>query len=90
MKGGDFLSSVFLTSRSVTYAQRMERILRRNGISAHIERPEREITERGCAYAVVISETFLPEAIELLRYNGILPVKVVARDEYGGYREIRI
>ncbi len=84
------MNSVFLTSRSVTYAQRMERALRRNGISAHIERPEREITERGCAYAVVVSESFLPEAMEVLRYNGIFPVKVVARDEYEGYREIRI
>ena len=83
------MNSVFLTSRSVTYAQRMERALRRNGISAHIERPEREITERGCAYAVVLSETFLPEAMEILRYNGVLPVKVVARDNEG-YREIRI
>ena len=83
------MDNVFLTSRSVTYAQRMERALKRNGIFARIERPEQEITERGCAYAVVISETFLAEALEVLRYNGLPPVKVVAK-ELSGYKEIRI
>ncbi len=83
------MNYAYLTSRSVTYAQKMERALRRSDILARIERPEREITEKGCAYAVVVSETFLPEAMEVLRYNGLFPVKVVARDE-DGYREIRI
>ncbi len=90
VKGGISVNSVYLTSRSITYAQRMEKVLIKNGISAHIERPELEITERGCAYAVVVSEGFFAEAIDVLRYNGILPVKAVVRDRYNGYKVIDI
>ncbi len=90
MKGGKFVNSVFLTSRSLTYAQRMEKVLKKNGVSARIERPELQITERGCAYAVVVSEGFFAEAIDVLKYNGLFPVKAVVRDEYNGYREIDI
>ena len=84
------MNSVYLTSRSITYAQRMEKTLTKNGISAHIERPELEIAERGCAYAVVVSEGFFAEAIDVLRCNGIPPVKAVVRDRYNGYRVINI
>ncbi len=84
------MSSVFLTSKSLTYAQRMERILRKSGISAHIERPGIEISERGCAYAVVVSEGYFAEVIDMLRHNNLLPVKAVVRDAAGGLRVLPI
>lgn len=84
------MNSVFLTSRSLTYAQRMDKVLKKNGIAARIERPELQIAERGCAYAVVVSENFFAEAIDVLRYNGLLPVKAVIRDKNNGYRVIDV
>lgn len=84
------MNSVYLTSRSITYAQRMQKVLVKNGISAHIERPELQIAERGCAYAVVVSEGFFAEAMEVLGYNGLLPVKAVMHDEHNGYRVIDV
>ena len=84
------MKRVFLTSRAVTYAQRMERILRKSGISAAIERPELQLSESGCAYAVVISQVYLPEAIEALRKNGMTPVKVYIEEGFSEYREIKL
>ncbi len=84
------MNLVFLTSRSVTYAQRIERTLRKNGISARIERPEIRLTEKSCAYAVVISQGFLPEALEILRKSNLMPVKVIVEEENGEFRVLRI
>lgn len=84
------MNSVFLTSRSLTYAQRMERTLRKSGISAYIERPGIEISERGCAYAVVVSEGYFAEAIDVLGYNNLLPVKAVVKDGAGNLRVLEI
>ena len=84
------LNSVFLTSRSVTLAQRMEKALRKNRIPARIERPDISITDGSCAYAVVISELYLPEAVELLRNNSLLPRKIIIEEGLGNFREIYI
>ncbi len=83
------MNLVYLTSRSVTYAQRMEKVLRKNGISAAIERPEIKMTEQSCAYAVVISQGYLPEALEILRRRNLMPVKVIV-EENGELRALRI
>lgn len=84
------MNRIFLTSRAVTYAQRMERILRKNGIPASIERPEMQLSDSGCAYAVVISQGYLPEGIEALRKGGMAPVKIFIEEGFSEYREIKI
>lgn len=84
------MNRVFFTSRAITYAQRMERILRKNGIPASIERPELRLGENGCAYAVVISQGYLPEAVETLRRGGMIPVKIFLEEDFSDYREIKL
>lgn len=84
------MNSVFLTSRSLTYAQRMEKVLKKNRIPARIERPELQIADRGCAYAVVVSEGFFAEAIDVLENNGLFPTRAVMRDERNEFRVIDI
>ena len=83
------MKEILLTARSVTYAQRMKAFLDRGGIACVIVRPDIEITKGSCAYAVNISQTFLPEAIEILKRNKILPVRVILIEGMQ-YREIRI
>jgi len=83
------VNSVYLTARSITYAQRMARALGKNGVESRIERPEREITDKGCAYAVVISEGYVAEALEILSYNRLSPVKAVIKED-GEYRVLPI
>ena len=45
-----------IIARSVTYAQRMQRALARSGIRCRIFRAPRDLTDRGCAYAVQIAD----------------------------------
>lgn len=90
MKGGVIVNSVFLTSRSLTYAQRMDKILKKSGVPSRIDRPDLQIMDKGCAYAVVVSEGFFAEAIEVLKNNGMPPVKAVVYGENDRYRVIDI
>ena len=43
-----------IIARSVTYAQRMQRVLGRAGIRSRIFRAPRDLTDRGCAYACLL------------------------------------
>jgi len=67
----------------------MKRILELNRISSSIVKPDIELTRGSCAYAVKISQGFLPEAIEILRENHMPPIRVILA-ENNGYKEIFI
>ncbi|MBQ8003791.1 MAG: DUF3343 domain-containing protein [Oscillospiraceae bacterium] len=84
------MNGILLTSKSVTYAQQMKKTLEQNGFFAEIVRPDTELTKGSCAYAVNISQKFLPEAMEILRRNRIPPVRVILIEGRKLYREIRI
>lgn len=84
------MEGILLICKSVTHAQRIEKTLTRSGISAAIVRPDIEITKRNCAYAVNISQSFLPEAIEALNAVGLYPSKIMLVEKDGSYREIYI
>lgn len=87
--GGIVLKEIYLTSKSLTLAQKMKSVLRSGGIFANIVRPDIEITQNSCAYAVSIEEVFLPEAIEMLSLKGIMPVGIFV--VHGNrYEEIRL
>ena len=78
------MKGILLTSKSLTFAQKMKSILNSGGIIADIVRPDVEITQNNCAYAVIIQQSFLPEAVEMLLNKGIVPVRVflVSEDKY--------
>lgn len=65
-----------IIARSVTYAQRMERVLARAGIRVRIFRAPRELSDRGCAYAVQIASKDLAAALPMINGAGLGPVKV--------------
>lgn len=77
-----------LLSRSITHAQRMSRILERSGITARFFRPPMGLTDRGCSYAVRVGEGALPTALERLRAEGLLPMRVFEALGDGTFREI--
>ena len=60
----------YVIARSITHAQRMERLLRRAGLSCWIARAPLELTGRGCAYAVQIREKDLAAAVRQIRGAG--------------------
>jgi len=65
------MDSCLITFRSVTPAQRAEGTLRREGITAAVQRTPRILAEQGCGYSIRVRFTQLPQATELLRRKGI-------------------
>ena len=84
------MNGILLTSKSMTYAQQMKKALERNGFFAEIVRPDTELTRGSCAYAVNISQKFLPEVLDVLRLNKLLPVRAILIEGKRKYRELKI
>ena len=79
-----------LLSRSITHAQRMSRSLERAGITARFFRPPMGLTDRGCSYAVRVGADSLPAAMERLRAEGLLPMRVFRAENDGTFSEVTI
>lgn len=76
-----------ITFRSVTYAQRGERLLQQGKIPCRLQRTPKHLTERGCGYCLRISGMDVPRAVHLLR-RGQLPFeKLYALNEDGSTEE---
>ncbi|MBR3974070.1 MAG: DUF3343 domain-containing protein [Oscillospiraceae bacterium] len=65
------MSVFFVTFRSVTLAQRGERVLNRGKISSQLQRTPRWMEEQGCGYALRVRGDEAERAVQLLRENGI-------------------
>ena len=73
----------YLRCRSLTYGQRVVRILEKNGVHGWIAKlPSRGIYE-GCGYSVKIAERKLYPALEIIRDNGLEPLGVYAVGDDG-------
>ena len=73
--------------RSLTHAQRAAQILERSGFTATMTRAPQGMSEKGCAYAVIVRRE--PErAAALLRENRLRLGKIFTRTEAGEYREV--
>ena len=73
----------YITFRSVTYAQRGERILQERGIRCALQRTPRWMEEQGCGYCLRLRERELSRAGELLQKNGVSYRRIYRVDEYG-------
>ena len=80
----------YITFRSVTFAQRGERILRRTGLECTLMRTPKELSQRGCGYCLRIRPGDGPEAIELLKLNEVYFSKVYAVQQDGSAEEVEI
>ena len=78
-----------ITFRSVTFAQKGERQLKRAGITCTMQRTPKELSERGCGYCLRISGQNALAAVEILREKQVAFGKVYALTE-GGRPEERI
>ena len=77
-----------IIARSVTYAQRIERVLSRAGIRSLVFRAPLELTKgEGCAYAVRLSPGSMPAVKTLLLQNRLDYVRVLKSDA-AGIREV--
>ena len=65
------MDACLITFRSVTPAQRGETLLRREGITATVQRTPRALAEQGCGYSLRLSCAQMQRATELLRKHAI-------------------
>ncbi len=70
----------FITFRSVTPAQRGQRVLNRAGIRCTLQRTPRQMQEKGCGYCLRLRGQDTVNAVELLRGAGVEFSRIYASD----------
>lgn len=83
------MKNYLITFRSVTYAQKGERILKRWGIDSFLRRTPKAIASRECGYCLQLRPGDIERAVELLQ--GQVPFgKVYGADYDGGFEELTV
>ena len=80
----------FITFRSVTFAQRAEKLLNQQGYRVSLMRAPRWMEEQGCGYALKLWTQDILPAVKMLRENKIQLRKVYVQQESGDMEEVRI
>lgn len=83
------MKSYFITFRSITYAQRGEQILNREGYPCRLRRTPRWMEERGCGYGVEVKLRALEDGLRLLRQIQIPWRKTWLLNPGGEVEEVR-
>jgi hypothetical protein len=78
-----------ITFRSVTPAQRGQRLLQGEGVHCAVQRTPRWMEERGCGYCLKIRTEDAKLALGILQANHLAFSKVYAEDN-GNVSEIRL
>ena len=79
----------FITFRSVTYAQRGERILSRAGVRCGIQRTQRWMEEKGCGYSLRVRAGQFSEARTLLTQFSAPFQRIYGKAPGGRWEEVR-
>ena len=80
----------YITFRSVTVAQRGEKILNAAGIRCAVRRTPRWMEEQGCGYCIRLAGSEVSDALALLRRNQLSWRKVYYQGEDGVLEERRV
>lgn len=84
------MKSYYITFRSVTFAQRGERILRANGYRVTLQRTPRWMEEQGCGYCLKLRTEDIMPAVRLLRNARVPMRKVYAQRADGKLEEVTL
>ena len=80
----------FITFRSVTLAQRGERVLGEEGMRAALTRTPRWMEEKGCGYCLRLRCYDVGPWTEVLRRRGVPFRRVYIRQSDGEIREVTV
>lgn len=80
----------YITFRSVTFAQRGERLMADAGIRCWLRRTPKWMESQGCGYSLRIRGEDVQSALWLLRDRGIPMRKVYAENGEGALEEITV
>lgn len=84
------MESYYLTCRSLTYAQRVSRVLTAARIQNMIVRTPQNMSKEGCGYAVRLGERSLGGALSVLAASQLPPRRVYRTRMGGGYEEVPV
>lgn len=84
------MKHLLITFRSVTYAQRGERLLGASGIRCRLQRTPKWMEQQGCGYSLRLQSEDGERAVALLRREGIPLRRVYLAREDGNYREVTL
>ena len=76
----------YITFRSVTYAQRGEKMLNQKNIRCTLQRTPRWMEEQGCGYCLRVWTNEIGVAVDLLRQGG-LPIRRIYLQRSDGLLE---
>lgn len=82
-------SNWLITFRSVTFAQKGERLLKKAGISCSLQRTPKILSERGCGYCLRLQMKDAMAAVELLEEHEVSYGKTYVLTE-GGVPQERV
>ena len=80
----------YITFRSVTYAQRGEKILQKEGIRCTLQRTPRWMEQRGCGYCLRLWTEGTAPALHLLQKHQIPYRKVYIQGRDGQLEEMPV
>lgn len=80
----------YVTFRSVTFAQRGERLLQDNGIRCTLLRTPKWMEAQGCGYSLRLWTKDVRPGVELLRSSGAAMGKVYVQTPEGILEEITV
>lgn len=83
------MKNYIITFRSVTYAQKGERVLKRSGIDCFLRRTPKELTNKSCGYCLQLRPGDIARAVELLQ-GQVQFGKVYGMDYDGGFEELTV
>lgn len=84
------MESIYVTFRSVTFAQRGEEALRRAGIGCSLQRTPRWMEERGCGYCLGLRQRDGSAGVQILRKKQVPFRKVYLRRDDGNIQEVEL
>ena len=84
------MGTFVITFRSVTPAQRAERVLRGAGLRCNLGRTPRWMEEQGCGYCIRLRRRDLETAVELLRRASVPFRKIYREGEQEGCEEVTL
>lgn len=80
----------YITFRSVTFAQRGEKVLNGGGIRCTLQRTPHWMEEQGCGYCLRLWAEQINEAVELLQRAKVAMRKVYVQRGDGHLEEIQV
>ena len=84
------MNNFYITFRSVTFAQRGEKLLRQGGYRCVLQRTPRWMEEQGCGYCLKLKVEDIMPAVLILRGEKLPMRKVYLQRGDGGMEEVRV